>query len=179
MQWHSIGFWTDTAGGSGWAWSIGLEAAMLWLWYERRLWPVKYMAAVLLIVGPWYQITAPTIERLNSVTAIKAEIKAEQKNFTQLSTSLDRYELNSTGRTGWAGRIDKVNVKLEEANARLSILRGKEAKKSAPWRDYVVAGMQAVALLIVLTAQLAAVTSLRSRNVSSVTKTVTAKRKKE
>ena len=36
--------------------------------------------------------------------------------------------------------------------------------------------MQAAALLIVLTAQLAAVTSLRSRNGSTVTKTVTVKR---
>ena len=57
---------------------------------------------------------------------------------------------------------------LKEARAQLSTLRAKGAKKEAPWRSRVVAGLQAAALLIVLTAQLAAVTSLRSRNGSTV-----------
>ena len=170
MQIHSIDFWTDKAGPSGWAWSIGLEVAMLWFWYEnkRRLQVFKYLAAFLLIAGPWYQITAPTFDSLQSVTVIQAEVEAAQGRVTQLSTSLDRYEIRSDKRSGWAGRIDKTQRSLEEGRAKLSGLRSKEAKKETPWRSRAVAGMQAAALLIVLTAQLAAVTSLRSRNGSTV-----------
>jgi len=178
MQIHSIEFWMEKAGASGWAWSIGLEVAMLWFWYEnkRRLQLFKYLAAFLLIAGPWYQITASTFENLNSVTVMQAEISAAQETVTQLSTSLDRYELRSDKRTGWTGRIDRTMAELKEARAQLSTLRAKGAKAEAPWRSRTVAGMQAAALLIVLTAQLAAVTSLRCRNVSTVTKTVTKER---
>ena len=178
MQIHSIAFWMDKAGASGWAWSIGLEVAMLWFWYEnkRRLQIFKYLAAFLLIAGPWYQITAPTFKDLNSVMIMQADIETAQDAVTQLSTSLDRYEKRSDKRSGWAGRIDKTQAKLEEGRAHLSILRSKGLNQVVPWRSRAVAGMQAAALLIVLTAQLAAVTSLRSRNITTVTKTVTAKR---
>jgi len=170
MQIHSIEFWTKTAGASGWAWSIGLEVAMLWFWYEnkRRLQVFKYLAAFLLIAGPWYQITAPTFENLNSATVMQAEIEMAQDTVMQLSTSLDRYEKRSDKRSGWAGRIDKTRAEWKEARAHLSALRSKGAKEDAPWRGYTVAAMQGVALFIVLTAQLAAVTSLRSRNGSTV-----------
>ena len=107
---------------------------------------------------------------------MKADIEMAQDTITQLSTSLDRYEKRSDKRSGWAGRIDKTQVELKEGRAQLSILRAKGSKKEAPWRDYTVAAMQAFALFIILTAQLAAVTSLRSRNGSTVTKTVTPKR---
>ena len=175
MQIHSIEFWRDKAGASGWAWSIGLEVSMLWFWYEnkRRLQIFKYLAAFLLIAGPWYQITAPTFEDLNSVTVIQADIEMVQDTVMQLSISLDRYEERSDKRSGWAGRIDKTHTKLEKARSQLSNLRAKGAKKEAPWRSRAVAGMQAAALFIVLTAQLASVTSLRSRNVTTVTKSVT------
>ncbi len=178
MQIHSIEFWTKTAGASGWAWSIGLEVAMLWFWYEnkRRLQVFKYLAAFLLIAGPWYQITAPTFENLNSATVIYADIEMAEDTIIQLSTSLDRYEERSDKRSGWAGRIDKTRVDWKEARAHLSALRSKGAKEEAPWRGYTVASMQAVALFIVLTAQLAAVASLRFRNVTTVTKSVTPKR---
>lgn len=178
MQIHSIEFWTKTAGASGWVWSIGLEVAMLWFWYEnkRRLQVFKYLAAFLLIAGPWYQITAPTFESLTSVTVMQAEVETAQDRVAQLSISLDRYEKRSDKRSGWAGRIDKTQAKLEDARAKLSTLRDKGAKKEAPWRSRTVAAMQALALFIILTAQLAAVTNLRSRNGSTVTKTVTAKR---
>jgi len=178
MQIHSIEFWTKTAGASGWAWSIGLEVAMPWFWYEnkRRLQIFKYLAAFLLIAGPWYQITSPTFESLNSSTVMKSEIEAAQNAVTQYSASLKRYEDNSVKFREWGGRIDRATVNLKEARAQLSTLRAKGTKKEAPWRSHTVAGIQALALFIILTAQLAAVTSLRNRNVTTITKTVMAKR---
>ena len=189
MQIHSIAFWMDKAGQSGWAWSIGLEVAMLFFWYEnkRRLQVFKYLAAFLLIAGPWYQITSPTFKDLNSVTVLQAEIETAQDAVTQYAASLKRYEDNSVKFREWGGRIDRATANLKEARAHLSTLRAKGIKHDAPWRSRTVAGMEAAALFIVLTAQLVAVTVLRSRNGTTVTvlrsrngttvtKTVTAKR---
>lgn len=179
MQIHSIAFWMDKAGSSGWAFSIGLEVAMLWFWYDcrnRLIEFCKYLAAFLLIAGPAYQITAPTFENLNSVTVIQADIETAQDAVTQYSVSLKRYEDNSVKFREWGGRIDRATVNLKEARAHLTILRAKGIKHDGPWRSRAVAGMETLTLLIVLTAQLAAVTALRSRNGSTVMKTVTVKR---
>ena len=177
MQIHSIDFWMEKAGPSGWAWSIGLEVAMLWFWYENkhRLQVFKYLAGFLLIAGPWYQITAPTFENLKGVTVMQAEIETAQDTVAQYTASLKRYEDNSIKFREWGGRIDRAMANLKEARTHLSILRAKGVKKETPWRSRGIAGMQAAALLIVLTAQLVAVTSLRSCNVMTVTKTVTPK----
>ena len=175
MQIHSIEYWTQKAGSTGWAWSIGLEIAMLWFWYENKpfLKLFKYLSAFLLIVGPWYQITESTFENLNNASFIQAEISAAQNTIDQLSISLSNYEERSGIRSGWSGRIDKTQIRLDKVRMQLSILRAKEVKGSKPWRERTIAGMQLAALFIILTAQLAAVTSLRSRNNSSITKNIT------
>ncbi len=179
MQWHSIEFWTDKVGESGLYLSIGLEAAMLWFWYDSRnrfIEFCKYLSAFLLIAGPWYQITAPTFQNLSSMTVIQADIKMAQDAVTQYSRSLKRYEDNSVKFREWGGRIDRATANLKEARAHLSTLRAKGVKKEAPWRSRAVAGMQAAVLFLMLTAQLTAVTYLRSRNVTTVTEAVTPKR---
>jgi hypothetical protein len=179
MQWHSIDFWRETTGDwSGAAWSIGLEAAMLWFWFEGRRWSwlIKYIAALLLVAGPWYQITGPTVESLYRFTVTQAKIETAQERVAQLSASLIRYETNSAGRTGWARRIDKTQTRLDEARERRASLQTQVAEYGAEWRGYAVVGMQALALLVILTAQLAAVTSLRNRNGVTVTKRNTPKR---
>ena len=179
MQWHSIEFWTDKVGESGLYLSIGLEAAMLWFWYDCRNGFIefcKYLAAFLLISGPWYQITAPTFQDLNSMTVMQADIEMAQDAVTQYSRSLKRYEDNSVKFREWGGRIDRATANLKEARAYLSTLRAKGVKKEAPWRSRAVAGMQAAVLFLMLTAQLTAVTYLRFRNVTTVTESVTPKR---
>lgn len=52
MQIHSIEYWTGVTESYGIAWSIALEAAMLWLWYQKRLFLVRVLAATILIAGP-------------------------------------------------------------------------------------------------------------------------------
>ena len=179
MQWHSIEFWMDKVGESGLYLSIGLEAAMLWFWYDSRnrfIEFCKYLSAFLLIAGPWYQITAPTFQNLSSMTVMQAEIETAHDAVTQYSRSLKRYEDNSVKFREWGGRIDRATANLKEARAHLSALRAKGVKKEAPWRSRAVAGMQAAVLFLMLTAQLTAVTYLRFRNVTTVTESVTPKR---
>ena len=179
MQWHSIEFWTDKVGESGLYLSIGLEAAMLWFWYDSRnrfIGFCKYLSAFLLIAGPCYQITASTFQNLSSMIVMQADIETAQDAVTQYSRSLKRYEDNSIKFREWGGRIDRATANLKEARAHLSTLRAKGVKKEAPWRSCAVAGMQATVLFLMLTAQLTSVTYLRFRNVTTVTKTVTPKR---
>ena len=179
MQWHSIEFWTDKVGESGLYLSIGLEAAMLWFWYDCRNGFIefcKYLAAFLLISGPWYQITASTFQNLQSVTVMQADIEMAQDAVTQYSASLKTYEENSIKFRGWTPLINQAMADLKEGRAHLSTLQAKGVKKEAPWRSRAVAGMQAAVLFLMLTAQLTAVTYLRSRNVTTVKEGVTQKR---
>ena len=163
MQWHSIQFWLSAAGPSGWAWSIGLEIAMLCLWYDRKHRFLKYIAAVILIAGPWYQMTSPAIQNIQKTTAIETEIEIETQRLTQLSKSMMIYENNSVTIRGWAGRIDRTQKAKDELSARINELHAELSKQNSTWREYMVTGVQSAALLIILMAQLSAVSNLGAK----------------
>lgn len=163
MQWHSIQFWLSAAGPSGWAWSIGLEIAMLCLWYDRKHRFLKYIAAAILIAGPWYQMTSPAIHNIQNTNAIEIEIEIETQRLDQLSKSIMIYENNSITKWGWAGRIDRTQKAKDELSARITELHSELSKQNATWREYMVAGVQSAALLIILIAQLSAVSNLGTR----------------
>ena len=169
MQIHSIEYWTGVTEFYGVAWSIALEAAMLWLWYQRRLFLIRVLAAMILIAGPWYVLTEPTIESLQDKAEIQNQILSAQGMVERLTASLIRYETNSAGRLGWSGRIDSTMTKLELAEEDLQRSRKKAASLGFEWRLYMVAGMQASVLLIVMITQLLAVAGLRD---SAITKVV-------
>lgn len=161
MQIHSIDYWLEAAGPSGWAWSIALEAAMLWLWYQKRLLPVRILAALILISGPWYTLTSPAIESLQEKTEIREQILSEESKVNQLTASIARYEENSAERIGWSGRIDRTQTRLDLARESLQVKRDDATSLGVEWRLYMVAGMQAAVLLIVMITQLMAVAGLR------------------
>ena len=165
MQWHSIQFWLSAAGPSGWAWSIGLEIAMLCLWYDRKHRFLKYIAAVILIAGPWYQMTSPAIQTIQKTNAIEIEIEIETQRLDQLSKSITIYENNSVTKWGWAGRIDRTQKAKDELSARINELHAELSKQNSTWREYMVTGVQSAALLIILMAQLSAVSNLGIRQV--------------
>jgi len=166
MQIHSIEYWTTAAGATGWAWSIALEGAMLWLWYQKRLFPVRIVAALILIAGPWYVLTSPAIEQLQEKSRIEEKVSALQEEVDQLRASLIRYEENSGQRTGWAGRIDRAQRALDEAREKLETAKDEAAACGVDWRLHMVAGMQAAVLLIVMTTQLLAVGKLRNYEIT-------------
>lgn len=181
MQWHGAHFWYEQTGDwiSGIGISFCLEVAMLSLWYvglEGFLWCAKWVAAFLLIAGPWYQMTSPTIGTLQTAIDLNNRISTINNEVAELIASKQRYESNSDKRPGWRQDIRMARTDLKEVRAKREALLDERASLPFIWRPLMAALMQAAALLIVLTAQLAAVTSLRSRNGSTVTKTVTAKR---
>ena len=163
MQWHSIQFWLSAAGPSGWAWSIGLEIAMLCLWYDRKYRFLKYIAAAILIAGPWYQMTSPAIQNIQKTNAIETEIEIETQRLDQLSKSLDTYQENSRERLGWRDEIRETESAINELSPRIKELHTELSKQNSTWREYMVTSVQSAALLIILMAQLSAVSNLGTR----------------
>jgi hypoxanthine-guanine phosphoribosyltransferase len=174
MQVHSITFWEGQVDQIGWAWSIALEAAMLWLWYEKKLLPLRLLAAAILIAGPWYQMTAPAMEKLHSYSSLKIQEVDYQEEVLQLFSSHKRYDDNSKKKYGWAKRIDNTQIKLDTARHNLREVRKKISSLPIPWRLYLVTVMQAAVLFVVMVTQLLAVTKLRIVTVTRKT-TVTGK----
>ena len=171
MQWHSIEFWKITTGpDTGWAWSIGLEIAMLCLWYDQKHRFLKYIAALILIAGPWYQMTSPAIRNIQNTNAIETEIEIETRRVDQLSKSITIYENNSITIRGWAGRIDRTQKAKDELSARINELHTELSKQNSTWREYLITGVQSAALLIILMAQLSAVSNLGTRQTTGTTK---------
>lgn len=177
MQWHSIIFWQVWTGNyyGGAFMSLGIESAMLFMWYAQRHWflrVAKYAAALLLIAGPWYQITVPTFESLQTVTVLHDKDALIGADVARLERSLASDEKNSNKRLGWRERIKETRAEIKAKREEQYSLLDEKAALPPGWRPLMVAVMQALALLIVLTAQLAAVTGLRYGN---VTATVTAR----
>lgn len=163
MQIHSIKFWNSNAGEWGWLFSISLEIAMLFFWYEntRRFYFFKYLSAALLITGVWYQISLPLFENINSISGIRADIEMTQNAIQQLSRSLERDEIKSDTRLGWDDHLEVTRADLKEARTHLSGLRAKGGRKPQPFRSYAVAVIMSITLFITLTAQLRMITVLQ------------------
>ena len=170
MQWHSIQFWVSAAGPSGWAWSIGLEIAMLCLWYDQKHRFLKYIAALILIAGPWYQMTSPAIQNIQNINAITTEIEIETQRLDQLSKSLDTYQDNSRDRLGWRDEIRETESSINKLSPRINKLHFQISKQNSAWREWMVTGVQSAALLIILIAQLSAVSNLGTRQSTGTTK---------
>lgn len=143
---------------------------MLWLWCKGKLWPVRYLAVIILIAGPLYQLTAPTVETLQRHDLLQSQIVILQAEVDQLTASLKRYENNSATRYGWKGSIDNIASALP--SARENLLMAEEALSilGPMWRHYIVTVMMLAVLIIVMIAQINAVTDMRN---GTITKTVT------
>ena len=174
IQWHGISFWGETTGQEfGGAWSIALEFAMLWLWYHRKLILVRYLAAVILIAGPWYQLAGPAISTIYDHKTHTSHIISLETEIADLNKSIRIYELNSEKKLGWASRIDRTRSAITEARTKLRDIRNQSDLSGENWKSLMVAIIQAIVLLIVMTTQLSAVSNLRNCNISAITGQIT------
>ena len=162
MQIHSVQFWYDQVGWTGPAFSIALEVAMLWLWYKEKRFLVRLAAAAILIAGPWYVITAPAVEELQKNFEIQEAVERAEAKVERLRESKNTYDENSEKFRGWAGRIDRTEAKLERAEKELEDRYVAAKGLTLNWRLYMVAGMSATVLLIVMITQLTATSTFRT-----------------
>lgn len=162
MQWHSVQFWVNQVGYSGIGWSLMLEAVVVWYWWSNK--PIlALIASLLLLMGPMHEITEPAL------TNIKHQEQAENLNnidlieIIRLENSLKTYERNSESRIGWSGRIDRIQKQINEINSHI-----KERIYNNSNFDFIeslsIALTQALALLIIMTAQALAISELRKKS---------------
>jgi hypothetical protein len=112
-------------------------------------------------------MTSPAIQNIQKTNAIETEIEIETQRLDQLSKSMMIYQNNSVTKWGWAGRIDRTQKAKDELSARITELHSELSKQNATWREYMVTGVQSAALLIILIAQLSAVSNLGTRQTES------------
>lgn len=156
MQYHAILFWSEHVDqATGWAWSLLLEGAALWLWSSRRAAQraLAFVATVLVLAGPLYQVSAPLIAEwqasdLGAVANIerRAALAAE---INSLETALNAYLKNSEARVGWAQRIDATQARLDTARSELTAVIAAAAEPvHMSWQRQAVIAMQAIALVL-------------------------------
>ena len=167
MQIHGIPFWQHWAGlWSGIAFSLALEAAVLWNWYHRTLSVFKWIAVAVLIAGPWYQLSGSAVEKVYTAWTLQNKIERLDAEIKDIRATKTTAEANSRERTGWRGDIRQATEDLKTARAIRAGIQTEADALGAVWRPFMVAVMLAAIILIVMATQLAAMTMLRSRNVT-------------
>lgn len=163
IQYHSISFWSDHVSHQiGWAWSLSIEAAGLWLWYRPGL-PSRLLgliASVLLLAGPLYQIASPV---LSSRAAAQASAQAAQRLRTELAQDAQlvrTYAQNSQHRLGWLPAIQSLQKGMNGVRARLNTLEGAQAGSigNTTLGAYALVLLQALGLLLIQTTNVLAIT---------------------
>ncbi len=166
LQYHSIVFWNHHVGGLGWAWSLLLELAALWLWYKRSfaLRVFGFWASLLLLAGPFYTVSAPLLERdqAEAQTAERREqtIASLNDEIRSLERELDTYLKNSESRHGWHIRIDDTRSRLADRRERLRTALAVGEQATLSWLRQAVIVMQAIALVLFQFTSVLAVTSI-------------------
>lgn len=156
MQYHAILFWSEHVDrATGWAWSLLLEGAALWLWSSRHAAQraLALVATVLVLAGPLYQVSAPLIAEWQA-TDRSAVANVERRaalaaEITSLETALNAYLKNSAARVGWAQRIDATQARLDTARSELTAVIAAAAEPvRMSWQRQAVIAMQAIALVL-------------------------------
>lgn len=171
LQTHGIEFWVNKVGLTGILWSLLLEAAALWLWYQpgtgRRV--LGLIASAMLLFGPLHQVAIPVLQEMEGArhtdAARVAQISIVRAEITNLERSLEVFRKNSEARTGWLGPIQQNEQRLSEARQTLGSLLAAPVQSALGWSQHGVVLMQGAALVLFQTTAVLIITSL-SRNSS-------------
>jgi len=182
MQWHGIQFWTSYVGvETGWAWSISLELAALWLWVKGagHRW-LAFLASCLLLAGPLFHIAEPALRASSRVEIADRNhslaIKDVAAEISTLESSLETALRNSEARTGWLNDIQQSRTSLSSARQRLRGLLRKQAVTPGPW-PWIKTVAQAAALLVIWGVSIMAITDLTKSKRPETRKKVVSKRR--
>lgn len=162
LQHHSIQFWQTWVGlWAGVGWALLLELISLWLWFktgdQNNKWNgrilkslvllLAMLATVVLLFGPLYQVSRPTIDNWRRTLVASQEVKLLREEIANNRKGLLIYRQNSLTRLGWQGKIDQIEVKLQENRKRLMSLLI-ETKTRFQWERLALVAMQLIALIL-------------------------------
>jgi hypothetical protein len=179
MQWHSIEYWLNKTGPIGIGWSLGIECAAIYFWLYRKTF-AAVIASGLLISGPLLAMAQPTMDEIQKQTNIAAERELLTQSLELRTGSLKDWRANSIERTGWGGRIDRTQAKIDATeNQLIDAIRQQENTYALLTTPLI----QAAALLLILFAQITALrklsTMLCEKNTNTHGKTKTEKKTAE
>lgn len=165
IQWHSIQFWLQVTDSTGWLWSIAIEAAGIWLWWQRYT-TLACLASFILIAGPVCGLAFPMVEaasqyRLKNLQR-SSRLSAIKQEMGQLEESLASYQHTSQSRVGWAARIDKTQAKLNTAYQRFDHLLKETSKPFNFLKLVLVITIEIAALSTLLLTQILIVRNIRN-----------------
>lgn len=153
LQWHGIQFWAaHVSHATGWAWSLMLEGAGLWLWWTGRR-ALGVCASALLLIGPLYVVSVPLLADLGRAehadSARERLIPAAEARISSLERELEAFLSNSGKRAGWLPPIEAAQSRLDAARADLGRLYVERPEAGGlGWRTRAVIVLQAIALVL-------------------------------
>lgn len=169
LQWHSLRFWGEAIGPTGYPWSVALEMVSLWGWVMvagRRAavrWiTVATLATALLLAGPLYRLADPIVQAWSSSAsaehAAAVELRSIEQAIAETQAGLTSYRDIAKTRIGWQGKIDEMESTLKalrgrkvqiSAGDRPSIGNGEPGSSiRMNWQAQAVLAMQAASVLV-------------------------------
>lgn len=156
MQTHAMDYWSQYDQTTGWLWSLVIEGAAIWLWSARNGFKntVAFLATLLALSAPLYQLAAPVLEDQRSSAQAADNLPERQLAITaqiaSLEASLATYNQNSQTRGGWAARIDTAQQQLTAArNEHRRLLAEQATVQPQSWQVWLQIGTQGLALIII------------------------------
>jgi len=172
IQWHSIAFWSDNVDPAiGWAWSLMIEAAGLWLWYRPDIGSrtLGLLASLLLLAGPLYQVATPALDSHARAKAMEAaRVQSVQTVHAQLAQDaqlMHTYAQNSQKRTGWLPAIQGLQRRMDNARKKLATLTSSKAETVARqgFTVYALVILQTLGLILIQISNVLAITHISGR----------------
>ena len=177
LQYHSIRYWQSLVGAwTGVGWSILLELISLWLWFntgDRPGVPKRYVSwaslrllalvtTVLLLAGPLYQISLPTLQDWRGILDAAQKIQLLQEEITDDQAGLVAYRKNSRTRLGWLEKINQMESGLREHRKRMLALFDASGQTFS-WERWATVSLQALSLVLFQIANILAISTLSRR----------------
>jgi len=172
IQFHSIAFWSDNVDATiGWAWSLMIEAAGLWLWYRPGIGSrmLGLLASLLLLAGPLYQIATPAVDSMVkatiSTTTHEQQVRMLRTQIAQDAQLVRTYARNSEKRTGWLVAIQDIQKRMDAARKQLATLQANKPEPIASkgLRVFLLVLLQALGLILIQVSNVLAITHISGR----------------
>lgn len=164
IQWHSIQFWMDATGFVGPLWSLAIEGAALWLWWQRRL-LLASCASLIVLAGPLFHLTHPLYEATQLALQKQQEVLEKkviiQSSIDQLTSALESYQTTSQTRVGWAARIDETQDALKMERDRFEKLVSTQTSHNRNDLPLLTALIETLAISILMLTQILAIHKFR------------------
>ncbi len=155
----------NITGEVGILWSITIEAAGLWLWWQRYT-LLACATSCILITGPILGLALPLQQSITQNQAIiqqhSKQLSVAEQTIIQLKASLNSYQLTSQTRMGWASRIDNTQHELNIANQRFNQLLSTALTQPNISKAIAIISIESLALLVLLLTQILIVRKLRN-----------------